>query len=71
MELIIKFILWIIYFILLDHLFFIITAKIYGKCCNYDCTQCKNWACTHGGPYENKGFYPVKDWSKWCFKGGV
>lgn len=56
----------ILYFIIIDYLFFGITAKFCGKACNYNCDKCKNWACTHDVPYEKQGFYPVRDWSRWC-----
>lgn len=56
----------LLYFCILDFLFFGFTAKLCGRGCNYNCEHCRNWACTHGVSPKPKSFYPVRDWSWWC-----
>lgn len=63
-----KFILMFIYTSIFDYFLFGMTAYFKGKKFKHDCSICDNWACTHNGPYQDKPFYPVRDWSKWCFK---
>lgn len=64
-----KFLIFLIHFIAIcitDFIFFVVTAKIKGKQCGYDCSKCTNWACTHDGLYEGHSYYPVRDWSRFC-----
>lgn len=46
-----------IYLIIFDYLFFGITSMLCGRACNYNCKNCKNWACTHGVEPRPKIFY--------------
>lgn len=63
-----KYLFLFIYFILFDYVFFGLKARSCGKKCNFDCTKCKNWACTNGTKYSKNGCYPVRNWHKWCNK---
>lgn len=64
-----KYLIFFIYIIISDYIFFGLTAYFKGKKFNHDCKLCDNWACTHNTKYQDKGFYPVRDWYNWCQKG--
>lgn len=63
-----KFLFYILQFIVTDRICGIISAIYCGKKCNYNCENCGMWSCTYGTEYPDYKIPPYDDYSNVCGK---
>lgn len=65
---ILKLLLHILLFIVVDKISCILLSKAYARKCNYNCDNCGMWSCTNGTDYENYVFLPYDNFRNVCGK---